>query len=715
MELQIPNYTIEKELGRGGMATVYLARQVRLNRLVALKVMSAEFASGAAFQAAFLSEGQIIAQLEHPNIIKIYDISVFQDRIFFMAMEYLSGGSLRDRLKAGALTPETSLQVLKDIGAGLQYAHNQGFIHRDIKPENILFHKNGHAVLTDFGIAKLQDSTSDMTRMGLSAGTVQYMSPEQATTGKLDERSDLYSLGLVAFEMLSGEKVCQVNSLVRAIYHHTSLPPPDLPVNYQSFQAVFSKVLAKRPQDRYISIDNFVQAFEQALFKLKDSNSINLLESTDEKTILFIPTTLNDHSLLKSKKESGFFVENTIVDIPISSDSIKDNSKNNNLSLLFIIGLGSGVIIGLIIYLLLPFFIESRQSNATNLPKNPKADTQLVIPNMQVEPQSFSEKSSNNSRVTPSNSKITVSNQMNQTTIPADSSIGIFPPQIPTGAATKLRITSGLKGKEFLTTINLNLREKPNIDSAVQSALPAKTLVKVLDDQVYDQVIKGKTGSWLHVNALDKNGYVFNGYLESVIASNTLPAFPTTEDKNTAYVIRRPDAKLYKEMDFDSESQFLPLNVIVFKQSEEKKDSLFGENGQWLLVKTKQDKVGYIFDLDVFPLLRVDPQKEPALEVKFAKGTDTGVLKFNVAERRIVYVLIASKNQTMSIRPKNSELSSKARFYVFGDDLSIIANNKTSFSNRILPANQKYYINIHWVGDSINLANTILEFDLIIN
>ncbi|CAG0909887.1 unnamed protein product, partial [Darwinula stevensoni] len=168
-----------------------------------------------------------------------------------MAMEYLSGGSLRDRLKTEAFTPAAVLQILRQLGAGLEYAHQQGFIHRDIKPENILFRKDGTAILTDFGIAKVQDSTGDMTRMGLTAGTAQYMSPEQAMVGKLDYRSDLYSLGLVVFEMLSGEKVCKADSFAQAVYQHTTQPLPALPFAYRIFQPVMQKVLAKQPEQRY--------------------------------------------------------------------------------------------------------------------------------------------------------------------------------------------------------------------------------------------------------------------------------------------------------------------------------------------------------------------------------------------------------------------------------------------------------------------------------
>ncbi|MEB4591281.1 protein kinase [Candidatus Thiothrix sp. Deng01] len=267
--MDIPNYSIDREIGHGGMATVYLARHQLLKRQVALKVMSPEFSSGKTFQDAFMREGQVVAQLEHPNIVRIYDIGIANGSTFYMAMEYLGGGNLRERLGRESPTLESVVQIMRQVGAGLDYAHRQGIIHRDIKPENILFRQDGTAVLTDFGIAKVQDSIGEMTRMGYTAGTAQYMSPEQAAADKLDYRSDLYSLGLVVFEMLSGEKVCKADSMAQAIYQHTSVPPPKLPGQYQLFQPIMHKALAKQPEQRYPSVKEFVDVFASKANELR--------------------------------------------------------------------------------------------------------------------------------------------------------------------------------------------------------------------------------------------------------------------------------------------------------------------------------------------------------------------------------------------------------------------------------------------------------------
>ena len=262
--IEIPNFTIEKEVGRGGMALVYLAEQDMLGRKVALKVLLPDMVKDETLRNSFLSEGKTIANLEHPNIVRIHDIGIVNESIFYMAMEYLSGGTLKERLVESKLSYEVSLKFLTEISKGLSYAHSKGYIHRDIKPGNILFRDDGTAVLTDFGIAKLQDTSGDLTRLGFTLGTVQYMSPEQATTTELDSRSDIYSLGLVFYEMLTGQKAFKADSNIQAIHQHTTVPPPKLPEEYAFLQSVMDKVLAKEPSARYQSSDEFVYAVQTA-------------------------------------------------------------------------------------------------------------------------------------------------------------------------------------------------------------------------------------------------------------------------------------------------------------------------------------------------------------------------------------------------------------------------------------------------------------------
>ena len=723
MSLEIPNYTIEKELGKGGMATVYLARQNLLSRSVALKVMSTEFASSLNFQNAFLNEGRIVAQLEHPNIIKIYDIGSLQNTIFFMAMEYLSGGSLRDRLTQQSFTPAAVLAVLKEVGAGLHYAHEQGFLHRDIKPENILFRKNGSAVLTDFGIAKLQDSTSDMTRMGLTAGTVYYMSPEQATTSKLTERSDLYSLGLVAFEMLSGERVCKADSLVSAIYQHTSLPVPTLPASLAYLQNIMDKVLAKQTENRYASVNDFVQAFEQQLERHQHPITEELpvsryqerattsqasatgSEMDSDETILFQLDTNSaqphDLALNEQPKAQAF---SSIIE-PEANEKPKVLWRQP----LFLMSVVGGLILGLIIYGVLVF-------------KPYESDLSSKLPNQIVSPSSTSALPSVVKPDAMSGDQIYSSQE--------NSVIKTAEPQQPSTNPMKRRSEPSLVNKEFTTKIKLNLRAEPNASSRILSELAANTVVKVINPWVYDQPIREMTGSWVFVSVLNQQGYVYNGYLEpttSTNTSNTQPpkldnskpadaslahAKPAETNSDAAYVVKRSAAKLYEKPEASTAGVDLALNSVVFLQSKAKAGSLKGENGQWLYVKTPQGKSGYLFDLDVFPLVRVSPSKDKAEVFKFEPYTDVGVMRFNPKERRKVYSLIADKGQKLSLNPKQPDLSQQVRLYIFGDkDLSILANNVTAVNQVTLPSRQRYFVNFHWDSEQSNLPEE-LEYEL---
>jgi serine/threonine-protein kinase len=199
-------YTLERELGRGGMAVVYEALDVRHDRTVAIKVLRPELAASLGAER-FLREIQIAAKLTHPNILPLHD-SGEADGTLFYVMPYIEGESLRDLLsREKQLSIDDALQITREVGDALSYAHSLGVVHRDIKPENILF-QAGHAVVADFGIARAVSEAGgeSLTETGLAVGTPAYMSPEQATaTKEIDARTDVYSLGCVLYEMLSGE------------------------------------------------------------------------------------------------------------------------------------------------------------------------------------------------------------------------------------------------------------------------------------------------------------------------------------------------------------------------------------------------------------------------------------------------------------------------------------------------------------------------------
>jgi serine/threonine protein kinase len=295
--LEIPNYDVKEVIGEGGMAIVYRAMHQLLKQERAIKVMFSSLSNEPAFEKNFLHEGQIVASLNHPHIVKIHDIGRC-DEGYFMTMEYLTGGNLGDKLKKNPLPLTQAITIIQQIGSALHYAHQQGLIHRDIKPNNIMFSDKGDAILTDFGISKLQDTESDLTRYGYSVlGTPRYMSPEQTTAEPLDRRSDIYSLALVFYEILIGQPGIKTKTTVSIIREHVLSPPPSFSANYAYFQPILNKALAKDPKDRYATVKEFVNAItiqkpekedETVIISTLDKPEINAF-STPEKDLNFHP------------------------------------------------------------------------------------------------------------------------------------------------------------------------------------------------------------------------------------------------------------------------------------------------------------------------------------------------------------------------------------------------------------------------------------------
>ncbi len=261
--VKIPGYTIIRELGRGGMATVYLARQDRLTRDVALKVMKPIAMAGDDFTSRFVKEGQIIAQLQHPQIVTIYDFDS-TDGYHYFSMEYLPGGTLADEIKRGLPVPR-AIGITKKIAEALAVAHARGVIHRDVKPQNILFRADGTPVLTDFGIARATTRDPDsmqLTSYGMVIGSPRYMSPEQSTGQPLDPRADLYSLGVVFYEMLTHHLPYEADDVVSLAMKHCNDPIPRLPESLAVYQPVLDKLIAKKPEDRFASAGQLIRALD---------------------------------------------------------------------------------------------------------------------------------------------------------------------------------------------------------------------------------------------------------------------------------------------------------------------------------------------------------------------------------------------------------------------------------------------------------------------
>lgn len=248
LQIKVPGYRIERILGKGGMATVYLATQMSLGRPVALKVLHDP--ETPQFFERFFNEGRYIARLNHSNLIAIFDIGQ-GDGFYYIAMEYLPGGDLKSRIMQG-LKPAQALKILSRLASCLAYVHGEGVIHRDIKPSNILFRNDGTPVLTDFGIAKLIQTDNDLTVTGTVMGSPHYLSPELAQgIRRVDGRSDLYSLGIILYEMLTGRKPYTADSFAATLLAHIQNPVPKLPEQFAELQPLLDKLLAKKPEDRF--------------------------------------------------------------------------------------------------------------------------------------------------------------------------------------------------------------------------------------------------------------------------------------------------------------------------------------------------------------------------------------------------------------------------------------------------------------------------------
>ncbi|OPA96764.1 serine/threonine protein kinase [Pseudomonas fluorescens] len=261
MNIVIPGYDIDGEIGEGAMASVYLATQRSLERKVALKVMAAALAADPSFCERFLREGKTLARLSHPHTVTIHDIGNVGE-LYYMAMEYLPNGTLKERIAAG-LTPEQGLTYIRQIASALGYAHAQGLVHRDVKPANILFRADGTAVLSDFGIAKSLDDRTQFTQAGFAVGTPSYMSPEQARGQEIDGRADLYALGVVLYEMLVGKLPYNGTDALSTALAHLTEPLPELPVHHGRYQDVLRKLLAKDPAERFPDAAALLRALDQ--------------------------------------------------------------------------------------------------------------------------------------------------------------------------------------------------------------------------------------------------------------------------------------------------------------------------------------------------------------------------------------------------------------------------------------------------------------------
>ncbi|MFM7719017.1 MAG: protein kinase domain-containing protein, partial [Actinomycetota bacterium] len=262
-------YRVERELGRGGMARVYRGTDTVLGRPVAIKLLAAQYAEDADFVARFRREAQAAARLNHPNLVGVYDTGT-DDGVHYIVMEFVEGRTLADFLAGGGrIAPARAAEIADLVLRALQAAHAQGVVHRDIKPANIMITPNGEVKVTDFGIARLSRGEETLAATSAILGTASYLAPEQAQSQPVDERADLYALGCVLFEMVTGRPPFVGDSAVSVASKHVVEMPiapsrlnPDVP---PELETVILRALAKDPADRYASAQDMRRDLGRAL------------------------------------------------------------------------------------------------------------------------------------------------------------------------------------------------------------------------------------------------------------------------------------------------------------------------------------------------------------------------------------------------------------------------------------------------------------------
>ena len=287
-------YEILELLGSGGMAYVYKAKCHKLNRFVAIKILKPEYRTDAVFLQKFQVEAQAAAALSHPNIVNIYDVGEEED-LFYIVMEFVDGITLKEYIQQkGRILPKETVEIALYIAAGIQAAHGQNIIHRDIKPQNILVGRNGDVKVTDFGIAKAV-STNTMTATNIAVGSVHYISPEQAKGSYCDGRSDIYSLGVTMYEMVTGRVPFDGESNVAVALAHVQKEAIPVSEYYndipKSLEKMIIKAMQKRPERRY-------QTVQQLILDLK-----RVFSNPDGEYISIMPTISDSPTIMMSDEE----------------------------------------------------------------------------------------------------------------------------------------------------------------------------------------------------------------------------------------------------------------------------------------------------------------------------------------------------------------------------------------------------------------------------
>ena len=311
-------YELIEELGRGGMATVYLAVQSSVDRNVAIKLIHQTFAADESMVARFMSEARLIAKLEHPHILPVYDFDGNHDPPYIV-MRYLPTGTLSDIMKKATLPSGEVLHIFRQMGSALDYAHRSGVVHRDIKPSNIMIDEEGNAFVMDFGIARMMEGGANLTATGAAVGTPGYMSPEQGMGKKVDGRSDIYAMGVMLFEMMSGKLPFMAETPYAVIFKHINDPIPQILEHNEelppALQDVLDRALAKSPEDRFQSAADMVHELSLVLGPNTSTRPIELRELAGE-TVVELAKKRAEKRKLQEEEATNMLADDSPVPAP---------------------------------------------------------------------------------------------------------------------------------------------------------------------------------------------------------------------------------------------------------------------------------------------------------------------------------------------------------------------------------------------------------------